>query len=267
MLVKEKELVEDDVHELENLLSRDLNLHQRFLVERELCKLQAPQKGDLCSTHVLNFYFKDSRDWAVIHDLVVKENGFSAQFDHILINRFLEFYVFEAENFSYKVKITPDGEFLVHDGSRYQPIRSPIEENKKQVEVLGNMIIENRILPARLGVSAKPKLKSYILQSPLSEVSRPAESEFDSSMVIAIDALAKLLQKQTRKMKRIFNKLLWLPGIRSKDPLVEVAGKLASMHSRSKTDYREKFSLNDESAALPPASPASDSKLAGDFSI
>jgi hypothetical protein len=251
MLIKNKELIEEEIHQLNELLALDLSLKQKFLIERELRILQSAQNGELCSTHFLNFYYQDSRDWAVIHDLYVENNGDAARFDHILINRLFNFYVIESKNFSYGLKIGADGEFLVYDGCRYQTVDSPIEQSQKQMEILKEVLIEHKLLPKRMGVAAKPKIKSYVLLSPLSEVVRPPKTIFDSSMVIKADLLIKALLKKTKKAKRILNKFIRAPKTSKKDPLVNIAYRLASLHKATISDYRLKFCL-DDSPTPPP---------------
>jgi hypothetical protein len=112
MLIKEKEIAADDIQQLTDLLSQNLTLQQKFLVERERHLLQAHLKAELSPIHFLNFYYKDSRDWALIHDLRIEENGFSAHFDHILINRRFDIYVIGSQNFYNGLRITPEGDFL-----------------------------------------------------------------------------------------------------------------------------------------------------------
>ena len=210
MLIKEKELIEEEIYQLNDLLKLELNLYQKFLIERELQILQSGLNGELNSTHFLNFYYQDNPDWAVIHDLSVENNGDAARIDHILINRRFNFYVIESKNFSYGLKITPDGEFLVHDGHRYQNVDSPIEENQKQKDVLSKVLIGNKILPRRIAMASKPKIESYVLVSPMSEVVRPPKKIFDSSMVVKADLFVKAMLRKTKKSKRIINKFKYL---------------------------------------------------------
>jgi hypothetical protein len=125
MLIKNKEFIQEEIEQLTGLLSPELSLQQKFLVERELRMLHAARNGEMSSTHFLNFHYQDSPNWAVLHDLSIENNGSSAQFDHILINRQYNIYAIESKNFSYGLKITTDGEFLVFDGKRYQNVDSP----------------------------------------------------------------------------------------------------------------------------------------------
>jgi hypothetical protein len=250
MLIKKKELIEEDIQKLTDLLSQDFSLHQKFLIERELRVLKSPLTGQPNSTHFLEFYYKDNRDWALIHDLRIENNGCAAQFDHVLINRSFHFFVLESKNFSYGIKITGNGEFLIYDGNRYQLIQSPIDENRKQVEVLESVLHDNEIIPKKMGISIKPKIKSYILLSPQSVVDKPPKSVFDSSMVITGDLLIKALMKQTKRAKRFISRFIGASKEIKKDPLIWIACRLSSLHKPIEADYKQKFGLVD----TPPSS-------------
>jgi hypothetical protein len=267
MLIKDKELIEEEIYLLNDLLKQELSLHQKFLVERELQILQSGLNGELNSTHFLNFYCQDSPDWAVIHDLNIENNGDAARYDHLLINRRFKFYVIESKNFSYGLKITPDGEFLVHDGQHYQNVDSPIEEGQKQIDLLKRVLLENKLLPKRMGITIKPKIQNYILVSPLSEIVRPPKKIFDSSAVMKADLFIKTLLKKTKKAKRIINKFKKLSEKIKKDPLFIMADKLASLHKTVTRDYRLKFCL--DKSPEPPSDPACipDNQSPGDYSI
>jgi hypothetical protein len=267
MLIKKKEIIAEDIQQLTELLAQDLTFQQKFLVERELRILQAPLKAELSPIHFLNFYYKDSPDWALIHDLRIEENGFSARFDHLLINRRFNIYLIGSRNFYNGLRITPEGDFLAYDGRRYQPIPSPIDECQKHSQTLEEILNERHITPKRMGMSLKPKIKPYILVSPLCEVSRPPESIFDSSMVVTADYLAKTLTKQTGKMHRFIKNLSRFSQKLKNDPLVKVACKLASLHKSSRVDYAEKFDLNHKSFRSPIESVRIDNKIVGDYCI
>ena len=268
MLIKNKELIEEEIHQLNDLLKRELSLHQKFLIERELQILQSGVNAELNSTHFLNFYYQDSPDWAVIHDLSVENNGDAVRFDHLLINRRFNFYVIESKNFSYKLKITPEGDFLVHDGHRYQNVDSPLEETQKQMDVLKRVLLENKLLPKRVGLAIKPKIQNFILVSPLSEIVRPPKKIFDSSMVIKADLLIKkALLKNTKRTVNIINKFKKLQEKVKKDPLFKMAHQLVSLHKPAIRDYRLKFGLDKQPE--PPSDNVyrSNPQSLGDYSI
>ncbi|NTV47823.1 MAG: NERD domain-containing protein, partial [Chlorobiales bacterium] len=44
---------------------------------------------------------KNSKNWAVIHDLRLEHENQVAQIDHLMINRSFDFYVLESKNYAY----------------------------------------------------------------------------------------------------------------------------------------------------------------------
>jgi hypothetical protein len=113
MLIKDRDPRNEGIEQLRNLLSLNLNSRKRFLIERELKTLNPGVDGGKSASHFINFYCADSPNWAVIHDLKLEHNGLATHIDHLLINQFLDIYLFESKNYTYSLKITAGGEFLV----------------------------------------------------------------------------------------------------------------------------------------------------------
>ena len=253
MLIKDRDPVQEAVAQLMDLLSLNLGPTKKFLIERELKRLEPNRNGGKTAFHFINFYCADCPDWAVIHDLKIESNGFATHIDHLLINKFLDIHLFESRSYNDAIKITADGEFLVYDGHQYQTVDSPIEENKKRTEVLADLLIENKILPKRLGISLKPQIFSYVLVSPGANVIRPPETVYDTSSVITADYLTQTLLKQLKRLKRAFEKFTSLPKAFNPDTLEKVAAKLAALNKPSLIDYRRVFCLDDIEIAQVPS--------------
>ncbi len=245
MLIKDRDTSEGVIEQLRDLLSLNLSSRKKFLIERELKNLSPGEDGGKNASHFINFYCADSRNWAIIHDLKIENNGFATHIDHLLINQFLDIYLFESKNYTYSLKITADGEFLVFDGLQYQSVESPLEENEKRIQVLRKVLIENKIIPKRMGIPFRPLIKSYVLVSPKSNVLRPPVSIYDTSSVITAAFLIKKLLKQVERIKRIYLKLKRLPKAIKSDTLADVAGKLASMNKPNLIDYQRLFCPDD----------------------
>jgi hypothetical protein len=122
MIIKRMDSREQEIGELETLLKGKLIPYQRFLIERELKTIKSGVSGEKDSAYYIDFYFGNSRNWAVIHDLRLEHKGQVARIDHLLMDRFFDTYVLESMNYSYKLKITPEGEFQTYSNlinSRY----------------------------------------------------------------------------------------------------------------------------------------------------
>jgi len=146
MLIKNADDKSEDLGILRRLLELQLTSRQRSLVEREIRCIESGLRGEKNSAYFLEFELKESGNWAIIHDLRIVHEGFTAQIDHLLINRFLEIYVLESKNYYFGIKITPEGEFLVWNGKTYEAIESPLEQNRRHVQLLEKVIILPEIM-------------------------------------------------------------------------------------------------------------------------
>jgi len=132
VLIKDRDAKEGAINQLNDLLHLSLSPRKMFLIERELHILNPGADGGKNASHFLNFYCADSPNWAVIHDLKIDIEGYTTHIDHLLINQFIDIYLFDSKNYTYSLKITADGGFLVFDGRRYQSVESPLEEMKNE---------------------------------------------------------------------------------------------------------------------------------------
>lgn len=267
MLIKDRDPAQTAIAQLKELLSLNLSATKKFLIERELKRLNSQGSGGKTAAHFINFYCADCPDWAIIHDLKIECNGFATHIDHLLINQFLDIHLFESRSYNDTIKITAEGEFLVYDGHQYQAVASPIEENIKRIQVLADLLIENKILPKRLGIPLKPKISSYVLISPGANIIRPPETVYDTSSVITADYLTQTLLKQLKRFKRALAKFRHLPKAFKADTLAKVAAKLAAMNKPRLIDYRRVFCLDDIDIAQVPVISNQDNVITCDYAI
>jgi hypothetical protein len=243
MIIKKIDSREEEIAELTALLKSKLIPYQRFLIERELKAIRGGVSSEKDSAYYIDFYFQDSRNWAVIHDLRLEHKGQVTQIDHLLINRFFDIYVLESKNYPYKLKITPEGEFQAYYGKEYIGIPSPIEQNRRHIHLLDLFLKHHDILPKRMGISIRPKFKSLILVSPKSIITRPPEKKFDTSSVIKADTLRTRIDREVDKWKNPLADIATISKICSFSTLMETARTLARFHKLKKIDFRTRFGL------------------------
>jgi hypothetical protein len=235
---------QEELAELTALLKSTLTSYQRLLIDRELKAIKSGVSGEKDSAYYIDFYFKNSKNWAVIHDLRLEHNDQVAQIDHLLINRLFDIYVLESKNFSYKLKITPEGEFETYYGKEYFGIPSPIEQNKRHIYFLDLFLKQHDILPKRMGISIRPRFKSLILVSPKSIISRPPKKKFDTSSVIKADTLRTRIDREVDKGKNPLADFASLSKLSSSSTLIQTAKTLARFHKPIKINFKAKFGLS-----------------------
>jgi len=259
MTIKKKYSKEPEIKELTSLLSLPLPENKRFLIERELQFIKSGDKGENDSAYFIDFELASSSRWAVIHDLRLECRNRVAQIDHLLINRFFDVYVLESKNFSYGVKITDTGEFLVNYNNKYVAIESPIEQNKRHITVLESAFEQYDIMPKRLGITMTPNFRSYIMVSPKSRVIRPSKNSFDTSMVIKADTLFTSIDKYVDNMAAL-SVFATASKITSFETVKEAAQRLATLHKPIKIDYRKHFGIEDRLMDKQIAAPATEAQ-------
>ncbi len=244
MVIKKRDSMQAEIAELTMLLSVPLPENKKFLIERELRFIRSGDRGENDAAYFIDFHFGLSKNWAVIHDLRLEHHGRVAQIDHLLINRFFVAYVLESKNFSYGVKITDTGEFLVNYKNNYFSIESPIEQNKRHLIVIENVFNKYDVMPKRLGITILPTFRSYVLVSTKSRVIRPPKEIFDTSMVIKADTLRTQIDKDFDNMGPL-SVLATASKMVSGETIKEIAERIAALHKPIKINYRKRFGLED----------------------
>lgn len=242
MIIKKADNRDTDVQELQQLLCCQISAKQRFLLEREIKCIGSGIRGEESSAYFIDFRYHDNQNWAVIHDLRLELNGFVAQIDHLLINRFLDIYVLESKNYYYGIKISPEGEFLAWNGKSYVGIESPVEQNKRHISLLEKVVAQRGLLPTRLGITMPASYHNYVLVAPNSRIDRPASAKFDTSMVIKADALVESISKRVDSMG-VVSTLATMGKVVSLETLETFARSLVKLHRPAKYDYASKFGV------------------------
>jgi hypothetical protein len=242
MIIKTMDSKQGEIEQLSSLLNERITPNQQFQIERELRAIRSGVIGEKDAAYYIHFYFGESKNWAVIHDLRIEHESQVAQIDHILMNRMFDIYVLESKNYSYKIAITPEGDFKVNSGRQYYGIPSPIEQNKRHIHLLERFFKAKEILPKRMGMSISPRLKSLIMMSPKSIIARPTEKKLDTSMVIKADTLRTKIDDEAEKIGPA-EAIAAITQMSSSSTLEEVARRLVRYHRPHTIDWRERFGL------------------------
>ena len=225
---------------------------QAYNLETELRFLRAGIKGEEESAYLIDFDFKDSKNYAVIHDLRLEINGRVAQIDHLILNRALEVFVLETKHFNTGIKITEQGEFLRWNAFKkvYEGMPSPLEQNARHITVLKDAfdIID---MPNRLGLRLKPSFTSYVLVSPSARIDRP--TQINTSNVIKADQLKSVLMESVNQplmssFSNAFGNITALAKVVYSATLEDIARKLCELHQPLTINYQQKFGIQDRPA-------------------
>lgn len=248
MLIKPADDKSPQLQALEALLHHPAaSPAQKQNIEAELHRIRTGMQGEQQSAYEIDFYLKDSKNWAVIHDLRLECNGRVAQIDHLLINRFLCFYVLETKHFNADLQINEQGEFTAWYHKKPYGIASPLEQNDKHILVLRTAVLERLALPTRLGLRLNPAFESVVMVSKDSRITRPKHR--DTHNVIKADHIYNWLQKDLES-ESILASVASLAKVVSGDTVHELATQLARWHRPASYDFAGKFGLRDVAAPV-----------------
>ncbi len=255
MLVKTADDKAPDIQALEALIRRpDVDARTRRQIEDQIWSIRLGAKSEADAAYQLDFDLKESRHWAVIHDLRLNIDGQVAQIDHLVMSRMLEVFVCESKSFTGGVKVNEHGEWTTFRDRRPVGIPSPVEQNRRHIAVLERAIKLGYIeLPRRL-VAMKPTFHNRVLVSTEGSIGRPRRK------LPELDSVVKVDQFRTHLLNRNFSNLSMLKLVGS-DTLAAFGRQLVALHQPHRTDWAKRFGIPPADSVLaapvPSRAPAS----------
>lgn len=261
MLIKSADDKQPQIAALEALLARpDADAEMRRRIEIEIKKVRAGVAGERDATYEIEFVLGRSPHWATIHDLRLEVGDRVAQIDHIVINHLLDVWVVESKHFSDGVAVDEHSEWVGFFGSRPYGIPSPIEQNRRHIDVLAAVFKSGQVpLPKRLGlVTIQPAFHSLVLVSNHARISRP-KSRAAAARVEGLDAVMKA-EQFGRHLDTFFKQrsIASAAKLVSAETVEAIARSLVALHVPATFDWAARFGL----PAAAPAAPAPPSAAA-----
>ena len=258
MLIKKSDDKTKDIETLRSLLAHPAaSAETKKRIETEIRNIASGIKGEQDAAYEIDFHYGQSKNWAIIHDLRLEHKGRVAQIDHLLINRFLDFWVCESKRFSEGIAINDQGECAMFWNSKPQGIGSPHEQNAKHIAVIKAACDDGTIqLPKRLGFSIKPSFNGLVVVSKNARITRPkAKGWWDDGIAKADQVKAKIEKSFDND-----NNPLVMAKLISSETLQDFARSLLCLHERASFDWHGKFGLPKDISAPSrierPATPA-----------
>jgi hypothetical protein len=152
MVFKQKDSLDQQLERLQQRLKECSTKSVRQRLEKEIAQMLAGAKGEQDTAYYIDFELKDSKSWAVIHDLRLEWNGRVAQIDHLLISRLLEIYVVESKSFRSKIRFE-NGGWERLNFREWEGIPSPVDQNDRHILVLKELIQKHKLAPTRFGLN------------------------------------------------------------------------------------------------------------------
>jgi hypothetical protein len=223
----------------------DADDRQRQAIELELRLIKSGARAERDAAFQLEFYTRDRRDVMTIHGLRIDYNGRVASIDHVVINSLLQFWVCESKSVAEVVEINEHGEWSNYYRGRAQGIGSPIEQNRRHLRVLKDVLTSHPLISATLrGLPRQPEFKSLVIVSKKGRVDRTAAGSVGGieTVVKADQAFSRI---DTGGDSRNPQTQMWDQEV-DDSTLETLARQLAALHSPSKVDWAARFGLPPE---------------------
>lgn len=204
-----------------------LDQKQKGRLQKELKNLRTGIQGEKDAAYYIDAYYRDSQNWAVLHDLRFKVDGEVAQIDHLLVGRAF-MIALETKNFNGNVSINEYGEFSVTypNGDTYG-IPSPLEQSKRHERILRKLLEQLGIQP-RLG--GEMEIHHVVMFHPSAVIQRPDRRKFNTSNIIKADSLPAWHDQFVDKEIGILGALVRVHKIRGAETVREWAEKIVRQH-------------------------------------
>jgi hypothetical protein len=258
MKIKAADDIRPDLDALRGLLRRpDLGAKTRSAIELEIRTMEAGAEGERDAAYEIEFYCNKSKNQATIHGLRLEIGDRTAQIDHLIVNRLLDIWVCESKHFAEGVEINEQGEWARISQGRPQGMASPIDQNRRHIAVIEDVIATGRVsLPRRLGLSIRPRVRSLVLISNQARIVRPpgnAPRIEGLESVVKVERAIETINKDFDKR----NPAALLKVVTSRE-LEMFARGLAALHVPARFDWPAKFGLTSASGPRTVVNPTSD---------
>lgn len=229
MLIKSADDPAERIALLESLQdSPRLDAGQKAWARDELQRLRRGAEGARAAAEFLDGYLAESRSYAVLHDLRFAFGDDVAQIDHLLIGRTFVFYLLDTAHFSADLRIDERGEFTVrHGGGDESAIPSPLERSRRHERLLVKAL-ETLGITGR--VSARPTFHHIVLVGPQAMVSRPAETAFDTRMVMEAERFRGWHERHAEQDNSFASVLTGVLNVRAGETIEAWGRSLARLH-------------------------------------
>ena len=242
MILKEKDSQEAQIQALRQSVATAQTNYERSRYERDLALTLAGVEGEREAAYYIGFDLKASPNWMVIHDLRLEWEGRVAQIDHLLINRLLKMYVVESKNLKTKVRYQ-NGGWERLNGREWEGFPCPVEQNRRHISVLKQLIESQQIVPKRLGMNLPPSYFNVVVVNPACSIVGGFPKE---ARVWKMDGLVQALRDD-------FGSPIGLLSVVAPETLEEFARKLAAFHRRVELREQLKTTVLKDAPPTPPA--------------
>ncbi len=236
MLIKSADDRSQEIAELNGLLTETgLSETQKKKIRTKIRDTGKGAWGEEMAAYYLNFHFASSESHLLLHDFrLVLTDGRTAQIDHLLINRFQDFYVLESKNWG-QLTVDETGACTTWAG-RIVGVESPLEQCRRHAEVLA-AALQNA--PQLKILAPRYQIIPRVLIAPSCHLKAPYHEEW----YVKADGFYSARAREIENLS-LMKSLMDLPRFTGKEAFMKLGGELASLHHPQQFDWRSRFGVS-----------------------
>ena len=156
--------------------------------------------------------------------------------------RTLECHVLETKGFNSEIRISEAGEWEARTRFGWRGIPSPVEQNRRHIEVLRAFVRDQNLSPKRLGLSLPLKFHNWVLISPKCQIRRRGD-EWDH--VVKMDLFEKRFAERA-DATGFFDTFSSVSKLVSLETIQSIGRSLVDAHTPAPVNFAAKFGIHDE---------------------
>lgn len=192
----------------------------------------------------------------MIHDLRIEHDGRVAQIDHLILTHSLDCHVIESKGFGGEVRVSESGEWETRTRHGQRGIPSPVEQNRRHIEVLSAFMRDHHLAPKRFGLPLTLAFHNWVLVSPHCKLQRTGDGW---DQVVKMDMFERQFFKRLERQGFV-ETVAAATRLVSLQTIETLAQALVRAHQPTTVNFAAKFGIkvpdgSDDSRFAPPSPP------------
>lgn len=173
------------------------------------------------ATELVDFYFAQRKDWAVIHDLRLRIGTHAVQINHVLIHNSSQIVCVDSRYINCQITLARNGQYNVLNTTESSVVTSPLAKMAKDVRLLKSCLEPLGWIPKRFGFKLNVDVRGGVLVSSYAGKQDARNRMSDIGIYPSEAYFAKLCEQDRFKILR---------GGLSPDELHEFSNLLVQQH-------------------------------------
>ncbi|MFT6302564.1 MAG: hypothetical protein ACI9XK_003924 [Granulosicoccus sp.] len=162
MIVKKRDAQFEVIQALEEQSATTRDVLKRNACISAASRLRADSTTQR-ATELVDFYFAQREDWAVIHDLRMRVGSHAIQINHVLVHNSVQIVCLDTRYLNCQIERAENEQYKVLSTTKKKIITSPLSKMAKDVRLLKSSLESIGWLPKRFGFKLNTPVRGGVL--------------------------------------------------------------------------------------------------------